>query len=92
MATKKAKQPRLPGQEDAAIAELETAAEEYVSARDERQAMLANEVELKNNLLALMTKHKKEHYEHDGIVVDVVPEGVKLKVKISKPKADEEAA
>ena len=30
MATKKPKQPRLPGTEDAAIQELETAAEEYV--------------------------------------------------------------
>ena len=57
-----------------------------------RQGILAEEIELKDELLALMGKYKKDHYEHNGITVDVVPEGQKLKVKIAKPKADSEAA
>jgi hypothetical protein len=90
---KKPKQDRLPGTEDAAIAELESAAESYAETRDERVALLAEEVEQKAQLLALMHKFKRTHYEHNGVEVDVVPEGEKLKVKIRKPKEqDEEAA
>jgi hypothetical protein len=92
MSTKKQKQPRLPGQEDAAITELETAAEGYAETRDQRQALLAEEVEQKAQLLALMKRHKKEHYEHNGVIIDIVHEEETVKVKIAKAKEQQEPA
>ena len=92
MSKSKPKQDRLPGTEDAAIQELEAAAEEYAETRDQRQALLVEEVEQKAAILALMTKYKREHYEHNGITIDLVPEDIKVKVKIKKAKEDEEAA
>jgi hypothetical protein len=89
---KKPKQDRLPGTEDAAIAELESAAESYAETRDERVALLAEEVEQKASLLMLMKKHHKEHYEHNGVIVDIVHEDETVKVRITKKKENEEAA
>jgi hypothetical protein len=89
---KKPKQDRLPEMADAAIAELESAAESYAETRDERLALLAEEVEQKKEILALMVKHKKEHYEHNGVIVDLVPEEMNVKVTIKKAKEQEEPA
>lgn len=80
------RQPRLPGTEDEAIQELETAAEEYADKRDQRQALLADEVSLKGELLHLMKKHGKEHYSHQGIEITVTHEEESVKVKIRKPE------
>ena len=48
------KQGRLPGTEDAAIQELEDAADEYMEARDKRLAHLKREVEKKGTILGIM--------------------------------------
>jgi len=84
------RQARIPGTEDAMIKELQVAAEEYAEKRDARQAMLADEVALKGELLALMKKHKKEHYEYQGVEVTLVHEEESVKVKIHKVKEDSE--
>jgi hypothetical protein len=78
------KQKRLPGTEDAAIAELETAAEAYAEGRDERMALLKDEVEMKNSLLKLMHKYGKKTYNHAGIEIEVVSKDEMVRVKVQK--------
>jgi hypothetical protein len=81
---KKPKQMRIPGTEDARIDALEDKAEEYADIRDQRIALIAPEVELKKELLALMKANKKEHYKRDGIEVNVVHEKENVRVRIKK--------
>ena len=81
---RKPRQARLPQMEDPAIEELETAAEEYASIRDQRQALTPEEVRLKGILLQLMEKHGKESYEHDGYSIKVVVESKKVRVRIKR--------
>jgi len=83
------KQNRLPGMEDAEIEELEDAAKDYASLRDDRMHLLSKEVEMKDNLLALMKKHGKLTYTHDGVEVRIVHENEKVKVKIKKEKEED---
>jgi hypothetical protein len=78
------RQRRLPGLEDAKIEELESAAEEYADIRDRRMALTTDEVACKEELLALMKKHGKVSYIHNGYDIKVVVESEKLKVKIKK--------
>lgn len=81
----------LGGMEDNAIPEIETAAHEYVEARDERMELTTAEVAAKGKLLRAMKKHKKERYERDEIIVEVVIEEETVKVrKRRQPKKDEE--
>lgn len=87
-----AKQPRLPGTEDAKIQALQDKAVEYAEVRDARQKLLTEEVELKADLLKLMKKHKREEYEYEGVSIKVVTEEENVKVKIKKLKAEDEAA
>lgn len=87
MATK-AKQARLPGVEDPAITELEDAAAEYAEIRDDRIALSQREGDTKATLLALMHKHKKKHYEHGGVSIDVVAEEETVRVRIKKEDDD----
>ena len=81
------KQARLPEMDDAAIEEIEDAARIYVKARDRRMQLTDAEVAAKETLLATMQKHDKmTYYRHTKKgVIDVkrVPEGEKLKVKIT---------
>jgi len=81
------KQKRLPEMEDPAIEEIEDAALQYASVRDRRMALTDKEVEAKDFLLAQMKKHDKlKYYRHTkkGVIdVQRVPEGEKLKVKIT---------
>jgi hypothetical protein len=79
---RRAKQSDLPGMEDSALKDLESKAEEYVDARDERMEMLEKEVALKQEILGLMKKHHKTTYKRDGIEIRVVPTDEKLKIKI----------
>ena len=79
---------RLPGLEDAKIEALQTAAVEYAKIRDKRQKLTTEEVELKGSLLKLMKKHKRDHYEFEGVSIDVITEEETVKVKIRKPEED----
>ena len=78
----KPKQQRLPGTENPEIQELEDKAHEYATVRDEHIGLTAQESQLKQDLLGLMRKHKRKVYTRDGIEIEVVPEGEKLKVKV----------
>ena|SRR5258708_15530345 len=75
---------RLPGMEDAAIEALEDTAREYANTRDDRMALLESEVVLKEQLLDLMKKNKKEFYKRDGVEVRLVHEKESVKVKVVK--------
>lgn len=93
--TAKAKQIEIPmegnGVEAPPVIEaIETAAEEYVTARDERQAALVVEVEKKGKLMAVMHENKDKltpgdegisFYKFDGKIVTLEPEGETVKVK-----------
>jgi hypothetical protein len=81
---------RLPGMEDAEIEELEDAAREYANVRDDRMQLTEQEVEMKQTLLTLMKKHKKETYRHDGVGIRIVHENEKVKVRLIKDKDDED--
>lgn len=87
------KNPPLPGLEDAVgIPELRDVALQYADARDRRMNLLEEEVELKEKLLELMHKHKKEKYTCEGIEIRIVREEETVKVKILKTKSEKEAA
>jgi hypothetical protein len=86
----KAKQQRLPGTEDNHLKELDDLATQYAEVRDERMALGRKEVNLKDDLLAKMKGLKKKTYSVDGISIDVVSEEETVKVKVSKPKDEEE--
>lgn len=90
-ATKRAKQKELPGMEDRRIADLDQAALDYAEGRDERMEMTKKEVELKTALIGLMHKHSKKTYTYNGISVELVPEGEKVKVRVAKEKDDAES-
>ena len=83
---KRGKTKRLPGMEDAEIEALEDAAKEYANVRDDRMNLTREESGLKETLLELMKKHKKEVYRHDGVEVKIVHEEETVRVKILKEK------
>jgi hypothetical protein len=82
------RQARLPEMEDPEIEELESAAEEYASIRDERMALTEKEVPLKAELIELMHKHNKTSYVHAGVDVKLIVESEKVRVRIKKDKGD----
>lgn len=82
---KRSKGPRqepLPGMEDRAIQELQDAALSYAEARDERMELSKQEADCKSRVLAIMKKHGKTVYRHDNIYVELIPEDVKVKVRV----------
>ena len=83
---KRGKTSRLPTMEDSEIEELEDAAREYANVRDDRMNLTREESSMKEQLLALMKKHKKEKYLHDGVEVKLVHEEETVKVRIIKDK------
>ena len=89
--TKKPKQSRLPGMEDAAIAELESMAEQYADIRDHRIVLSKREGVMQDDLLSLLKKHKKTEYHHLDVHIWIVAVDEKVKVKIGemKPKKTE---
>lgn len=87
-AKKKARQKRLPGMADAKLEALHNAALDYAEVRDKRQELTKEEVNLKGTLLTLMHKHKKDHYEYNGVTIDLVTEQETVKVRIAKAKVD----
>lgn len=86
----KPKQEDLPGMSDRKLKDLHDCALEYAEKRDERQALLMEEVELKGKLLTLLKKHKMEHYEYEDVVIDLVHEEETVKVKIKRAKSEDE--
>ena len=87
-APKKAKRtPRqgtLKGMEDRALQELEALAEEYAEIRDNRMELNEREVDLNDQLLALMKKHKKSEYHHGEVHCWIKATDEKVKVKIGE--------
>jgi hypothetical protein len=83
------KQASLPTMENRALADIEAAAEEYAETRDNRQALLVHEVELKDDLKALMHQHRLTTYKRNGIEIKLVMETENIKVKIKPGGADE---
>ena len=86
-----AKPRRLPGISDAKIEALQSAAMSYAEIRDQRQVLTTQESELKQKLLALMHKYKKDHYEYDGVVIDLIVEEETVKVKVSKHREENDS-
>lgn len=84
----KAKQTDLPGMENRDIPEIEQAAERYRDVRDDRIALTKDESEAKQALIAVMKKHNRQVYTHNGLSI-TLEEIDNVKVKSAK-KADEE--
>src|SRR5258708_7166054 len=76
------RQDSLPGMQDRAISALEEAALRYDEVKKERMELTKYEVEGKREVSRLMHKAKKTHYHRGNILVDIVPEGEKVKVKV----------
>lgn len=89
-APKKGRQKRLPGMADAKLEALHNAALDYAEVRDKRQELTKEEVALKGTLLTLMHKHKKDHYEYNGVTIDLVTEEETVRVRVKKAKADDD--
>jgi hypothetical protein len=85
----KPRQQRLPGTDDNKIADLEAAAENYAEVRDERMALLKQEVDLQESLLKLMKKHDRVSYRRDGIKITVVEKSEKVRVRVSHGEEEE---
>lgn len=81
----KPKDQRLPGTDDGAIVEIETAAAEYAQVRDDRMALNTEEGQLKDRLQVLMRKHGKRSYVHGRIQIDVIDGEEDIKVNLKKP-------
>ena len=75
-------QKRLPGTEDAAIEELEEAAQSYAKVRDQRVALSRREIDQKDILLKIMKRHKKTVYRHGNVSIEIIQEDELLKVRI----------
>jgi hypothetical protein len=82
-AKKIARQASLPGMEDRKITMLNNAALSYAEIRDERMAWTKKEVDAKKKVSDLMHAHKKTHYKWANILIDLVPEGEKVKVTVA---------
>jgi len=86
------RQQSLAGMENRKLADLHNVAQQYAGVRDERMELNQREVELKDQLLALMKKHDKREYLCEDVEIRVVAEEETVKVRILKPKEEDEAA
>lgn len=89
-AAKKPRQKSLPGMADAKIEALQSTALDYAEIRDQRIELNKQEAHLKERLIKLMHKYKKTEYVYQGVSVSLVAEEETVKVKIKKPKEDDE--
>lgn len=88
---KRLKQGFLKGMKPPTIKELDSAAENYVEARDGRGIAQKAEISARDLVLAIMHKHNLKHYEYDGKTIDVVLDTKeKIKVKVKKDPDDYE--
>lgn len=85
-----AKNQSLPGIVDRAIQEIEDAAEEYASLRDQRMALNRDESACKEKLRGLMHDNKKKSYKRGRIEVELVKETVEEQVKVRVRKGDDD--
>ena len=82
-------QPDLPGV-DRKIGELQSLGIEYAAVRDERQQILAREIELKTQLLEAMHKHGLNKYQYKNVSIEIVTEKEKVRVRIKSEDEDGE--
>ena len=86
------RQMRIPGTEAQKIKELDTAAEAYVEARDERMALTEKEVEARDALVSVMKKHELAVYkdeDHDPpLIITLTPGQDRVKVQAAKDAED----
>lgn len=83
------RQKPLPGMEDRAVEALDDAALRYDEVKKARMKLTTKEVDAKKQVADLMHAKKKKHYQHGNIVIDIVPEGEKVKVKVTGLDFDE---
>lgn len=83
-AAPKARQARLPQMDDAKIEELHGLSEVYVEARDARIKLTTQEVAAKDDLISAMHRHDKKGYRFQGLVIELKPEGEKLRVRVEE--------
>jgi len=84
----RAKQGHLNGMEPPSIPEIDTAADNFVEARNAWQSRNQPMVEAKAILEAAMKKHKLKKYEYDGKIVTFETSET-LKVNVKKPDKEE---
>lgn len=80
------KQGFLPDMAPPSHKDVETAADDYVEARDARIAAMAPEAEAKELLKGLMKKHNLSTYEYDSRIVTMAGDP---DVKVRKKKTEE---
>lgn len=78
----KKEQADLPGMENRAIDELESAARRYAAIRDKRMALNDAETKLQDLLMGLLKKYEKREYKRDGIEIWIKVEEEKVKVRV----------
>jgi hypothetical protein len=87
------RQLQIKGTERAEIAEVDTAAEAYVEARDERMKLTDRESDAKEALVSVMKKHKLDVYRDENstprLIVTLVPGNDKVKVTRAKDEEEE---
>lgn len=78
---------RLPGTQTKKTKEVDDAADQYVAYRDKRIALLADEVEAKEALIAVMKKHKLKVYKdaESGRSVTLTQKPPKDDVQVKEP-------
>ncbi len=76
----------LPTMEPPDIPEINEAAYAYVELRDQRQAVLKEEIDARLALETLLFKHGLAIYEFDGYMIELVKGDVKARVR-RKPAA-----
>ena len=87
-----ARQARLPGTEDAAIVELEQAADDYMEVRDERLKFLKQEVTEKQKILGILKANNKKSYRRGEYIIRIKVETEKLLVKKKSERKKKAAA
>lgn len=80
------KQDRLPGTEDAALADLDSIGFEYAAMRDKRMDLNKQEIDLKARAIKLMHKHNRSHYKYQDLEMEIVPGDENIRVRVKKPK------
>lgn len=104
MAKKKKGGPDLPNMEGPGvgtvkIAAIDAAAAEYVTIRDRRMSLTEKEVEAKERVIDLMHKNEAKigrapdgsmKYRYEDTLVELMPEGEKLRVKAYKDPGEPE--
>ena len=91
-AAKNPRQQTLAGMEDPTIDEIDSAAEAYVDAREERMAQTEIEKGAHDNLVAVMQKHGRTTYTYTNGNLDklkVVLSPGHAKVSVRKKKTDQ---